>query len=77
MTAWVLPIIDSSKCISCGLCVEKCPGHAVEMTSTGPAFSRPVACTYCGLCEDLCPAGAISLEYEILFPAAKNGESAL
>jgi len=77
MTDWVLPIIDGSKCISCGLCVEECPGQAVEMVSTGPAFSRPVACTYCGLCEDLCPVGAISLEYEILFPAAENGESTL
>ena len=77
MMDWVLPIIDVGKCISCGLCAEQCPGHAVEMVSAGPVFARPEACTYCGACENLCPAGAISLEYEILIPAAENGESGL
>ena len=71
MVDWVLPIIDD-KCISCGLCAERCPGQAVEMVAAGPVFSHPEACTYCGVCEELCPAGAILLEYEILIPAAEN-----
>ena len=77
MTEWVLPAIDGGKCISCGLCAEKCPGQAVEIGSQGPVFSHPMACTYCGICENLCPVGAISLEYEILIPADENGESTL
>lgn len=63
----VLPEIDMSLCTGCGLCVERCPTHAVEMTAgLRPVIVRPDDCAYCGLCEEMCPAGAIALAYEIV-----------
>jgi len=62
----VLPEIDMRLCTGCGLCVERCPTHAVEMSGARPAIVRPEECAYCGLCEEMCPVGAIALAYEIV-----------
>jgi NAD-dependent dihydropyrimidine dehydrogenase PreA subunit len=71
-----LPQVDEARCRLCGLCVEVCPCHAVEMGSRGPVFSCPEVClsngicadlSGCCLCEDACPAGAISWPFEIVF----------
>jgi MinD superfamily P-loop ATPase len=72
MTDRSLPTIQLAYCTGCGLCAERCPGHAVEMVDAKPAVLRPSACTYCGACEALCPAGAIALEYEIVIPARQD-----
>jgi 2-oxoglutarate ferredoxin oxidoreductase subunit delta len=66
----VLPTIDLNICTGCGLCVDQCPTHAVEMSDVRrPEIVRPEDCAYCGLCEEMCPVGAIALEYEIVVPA--------
>ena len=66
MNDMVLPTIDYGRCTRCGLCVERCPTRAVEISDEWPAVVRPGDCAYCGLCEEMCPAGAISLVYEIV-----------
>ena len=66
MTDWPLPAIDDQACTRCGLCVQYCPTHAVEMNATWPVIARPQDCTYCGNCEEMCPEGAISLVYEFV-----------
>ncbi len=49
-------VIDE-KCISCGLCKEKCPGLCIQEGE--PYFISRAHCLQCGLCERLCPQGAI------------------
>jgi len=70
MLNWVLPEIDQDLCNRCGLCVERCPTNAVEMTPSGPVIARPADCTYCTECESVCPQGAVRCGYEIVWGAA-------
>lgn len=65
MSEWTLPFIDMTRCNGCGLCVEYCPTHAVELEKGRPVIISPADCAYCGLCEETCPVGAIALVYEI------------
>lgn len=44
--------LDNSKCISCGICVEKCK---MDINHVGDQ-----ECISCGECMDSCPTGAIS-----------------
>lgn len=76
---WTLPQVDQARCTLCGLCVEACPCHAIELGERGPVFSCPEVCpsigacaqgsdSYC-LCEEVCPAGAITCAFEIVLGA--------
>ena len=53
-------VIDSEKCISCGLCMEKCRFDAIENESDYKV--NPFACEGCGVCKAVCPVEAISLK---------------
>ena len=69
---------DTSKCILCGRCVERCKeaqgigilgfeGRGFE-TFVGPAANRSFAtspCIQCGQCVNVCPTGALSEKREI------------
>jgi formate hydrogenlyase subunit 6/NADH:ubiquinone oxidoreductase subunit I len=71
---WALPQVDETLCTLCGLCVDACPCHAVELGERGPVFVCPEACLhantetcdYCCLCEEVCPTGAITCAFEIV-----------
>ena len=69
--------IDRRVCIRCGLCVDACPKHIIEMVPTRAAVavacsnkdmgaaarkSCAVACIGCKKCEKSCEAGAIKVE---------------
>jgi uncharacterized protein (DUF362 family)/ferredoxin len=47
------------KCISCGKCVEICPGKALEIRQKGarPTWTK-AKCINCHCCEEVCPQGA-------------------
>lgn len=62
-----LPIIDTSKCIGCELCVRVCPNEVLAMIDEVAAVVNPAACTYSGVCQEICPTEAIDLVYEIVF----------
>ncbi len=62
--------VDPDKCDLCGICLEECPFHLLEM-KTKDALPTPVAtgfrpfedrCIHCGHCIAVCPAGALKLE---------------
>ncbi len=51
--------VDAEKCISCTICVQKCPTKAIEMINT-KAVIDVEKCINCGICEKVCPPKAIS-----------------
>ena len=54
-------LVDNTKCVGCGLCIEKCAFHALEMDEAGSVRATDFGCEGCGLCVRLCPAGALQL----------------
>ena len=70
-------IIDSNRCKGCGLCVEVCPKHvleiAKEVNAKGyfPAYqARPEDCVFCTTCCIMCPDVAITITETADEPAA-------
>ena len=65
------PVIDRSKCTSCGTCVEMCPvqPHAVDWhrgdRSRSPKYSYG-RCIRCYCCQETCPEGAIFIGSTLL-----------
>ncbi len=58
-------VVDSEACISCGLCINRCPESAIHYVDD-KAFIDKDLCTYCGTCvgknPDIfagCPVAAI------------------
>lgn len=67
--------IEKSRCNTCGLCIEACPCHAVEMGEKGLVFHCPDHCVPlchqgykgCGcICEEICPTGALTCSFAIV-----------
>ena len=52
--------VDESKCIGCGICVEKCPIEAISLID-GKACDDENKCIGCGVCVHHCPENARSL----------------
>jgi formate hydrogenlyase subunit 6/NADH:ubiquinone oxidoreductase subunit I len=74
------PVVDMLCCTRCGLCVETCPCHAIELTEEGIVFNCADNCHRreageqdCGgwcLCEEVCPTGAIDCTFDIVLDEA-------
>lgn len=54
----IAPIIEDEKCISCGVCVEKCDFDAIHIPDTAELDDSK--CTGCAGCIAVCPKSAIS-----------------
>ncbi|NLL94716.1 MAG: 4Fe-4S binding protein [Thermoplasmatales archaeon] len=54
-------VIDSGKCIGCGLCMEKCRFGAIVRKAGGYAVD-PLSCEGCAVCELVCPNKAVRME---------------
>jgi ferredoxin len=52
-------IVDRERCLSCGVCADICPEHAITMADTAEVDSH--RCNGCGACVDECPTEALSL----------------
>ena len=61
-----VPIIDSTLCNGCGLCVTACPTNALAMRDDKAVVAHPNACGYEGLCEMICPVHAIERSFLIV-----------
>jgi thioredoxin reductase len=56
------PVIDPSKCLGCGACVDACPEKSVLGLVVGKAeLITPANCIGHGACKDACPFDAIKL----------------
>ncbi len=80
--AWALPQVDQDRCTLCGLCVEVCPCHAVELGERGAIFSCTEKCSSIyacpgenPLCEEVCPTGAITCAFEIVLEPGREEEA--
>lgn len=51
-------IVDQSKCVGCGACVEACPWH---MPTVNPETKKASKCILCGACIQGCVTGALSM----------------
>ena len=79
-----LPEVNQDKCTLCGLCVEACQCHAIEMGEQGPVFRPIETCSaQCNegspcvcFCEEVCPTGAISCCYEIVLDDSEQAAGA-
>lgn len=60
-----LPIIHTTRCTGCGVCIAQCPTHALGRRAGKAVLVHPQFCTYCADCETLCPVGAIEVPYLI------------
>lgn len=58
--------VDKSKCVSCGRCVNVCPGGVLSMEDGAPAIAEFEdfgwnGCWKCEHCLAVCPTGAVSI----------------
>ena len=60
MTSYIAKV-DESKCVGCGICVDKCPIEAVSLID-GKAHDDKNKCIGCGVCVHHCPENARTLE---------------
>ncbi len=56
----MLPVINYSKCTSCGVCVKICDTGALIASRDGKPFVLPRLCSGCRSCYFACPEKAIS-----------------
>lgn len=73
MQVW-FPVIDSTRCIGCMVCVGQCPTGALGSLNHQAVLVNPDNCIYCSTCETICPQDAVALPYLICFQGQCGGE---
>jgi len=57
-------VVDTERCMGCGICEKLCPYAAIRMTKVGKkrkAETLAASCKGCGICASHCPAFCISM----------------
>ncbi len=55
------PLLDSSKCIKCGMCYIFCPEGCIEQNAEGYFEANLFYCKGCGICARECWPKAITM----------------
>jgi ferredoxin len=60
--SWVRLTFDRERCTypECQLCVDNCPGDAIDLSGETAIIQGKGCLRLCGFCETICPTGAIS-----------------
>lgn len=66
-------IIDSEKCIGCGLCLKACAAHNLRLKD-GKADTVMDSCILCGHCTAVCPKEAVTISGYGEAPVPKKGD---
>ncbi len=53
-------LVDSEQCTGCGLCIDKCPVHALQIVD-GKSYLNQQRCIGCGQCVTCCAVEALRL----------------
>lgn len=56
-----MTVVNSEKCIGCGLCVKDCVARDIEIVDQ-KAVVKNVTCINCGHCIAICPKDAVTIE---------------
>lgn len=57
------PILNSSKCVACGLCAKWCPAEAIVIKQR--AYIIQSKCIGCGQCFSVCPHNALDFSWAV------------
>ncbi|OPY37489.1 MAG: F(420)H(2) dehydrogenase subunit I [Methanoregula sp. PtaU1.Bin051] len=67
-------VFDGSKCISCGICMKKCPAQAILVTKEAKTWQIDrFRCIVCNSCVDTCPAKCLSMDTQYTAPVSVKG----
>jgi uncharacterized protein (DUF362 family)/Pyruvate/2-oxoacid:ferredoxin oxidoreductase delta subunit len=73
MLAAARPVINSSRCRSCGVCVTNCPTHAIRIREGKPPVISGPRCIRCFCCQELCPSNAVEIRRPLLRRLLQRG----
>ena len=64
-------VFDGSKCISCSICLRKCPSQAILLNKEAKTWQiNRFRCVVCNSCVDTCPTKCLSMDTQYTAPAA-------
>ena len=54
---------DISKCVLCGLCMTRCPSHAITVNKAAYTWQiNPFSCVQCNYCVEGCPKKSLTMK---------------
>lgn len=58
-------VIDPSRCISCGMCMKKCPSEAICVEKEAKTWTIDrLRCVVCNSCIEVCPVQCLIMELQ-------------
>jgi len=61
--------IVEADCILCGICVKRCPTHAITVDKPGRTWTiERMDCVQCGSCAENCPKKCLTMEQQYSAP---------
>jgi formate hydrogenlyase subunit 6/NADH:ubiquinone oxidoreductase subunit I len=67
-------VFDGSKCISCSICLRKCPSQAILLNKEAKTWQIDrFRCVVCNSCVDTCPTKCLSMDTQYTAPAVVKG----